>query len=382
MDNEKIPAVIPLIQQGIAIFKEEYETLIKINALYLGFTFLGLAAFIGSLVLVGGVTLSLGLIGLGLMSIVGVVVLVLFWWILIRLVLAMLYTIRDYDQHLSLRQAFAHGRNKVIPFVWVMILTMLAVVGSLVCVFVIGSIILFPFFYAAPQLVGALGVIILLAGLIVTALVTGSWFAFTSWLFVDQNARGLHALALSKHLSHKHLGPIMWRLFCLALIYIFVDVVLELIFGFVFSFIPGDTGTIIAGLVTDIVLLLSIIPVFYASFFSLYTGVEASQVIDTDSKSHGEHRGMLGTLAFIGFLAVCAVPMLIGFSGAGNESREGYSRMGMHSTMMHNGMTQNEMMMHNSAMMNQGTMHHATTTPATTSTHAHTTVSKTAPKSL
>ena len=312
MNSESLPEVLPLIQRGLAIYREEFDTLVGLNALYLAFSFLGLSAFIGSLVLVGYSALSLGLVGFGLMSLVGVIVAVLFFWLLLRILLATLYTIRDYDEHLSIREAFARGRGKVWEFLWVLVLTSLAVIGSLAVVFVIGAIVLYPIYYVAPEIIVQVLFMFVWLGSLIAILITSTWFAFTSWLFIDQDARGLHALALSRHLSHNHLPAVMWRVFCVGVIAIVFYVLVQWIFHLIFSFLPYVVGNLFVQTLVDVVICLTLIPMMYCTMFSLYISVEAEQEIDTDTKLHGEHRGMLATLIFFGFLAVCALPAIIG----------------------------------------------------------------------
>ena len=317
MNNETIPGVIPLIQRGLAIYKEEFNTLVGLNALYVAFTFMGLAAFFGSLILAGIYATQFGDFGFGLMTVLGVIVLVLFWWLLLRIILATLYTIRDYDEHLTIREAFARGRGQVLPFLWVILLTFCAVIGSLILVFIAGSVILFPFYFVVPDLVGVLVFLVLWIGSFLAVVVTGTWFAFTTWLFVDQDARGLHALAVSKHLSHNHLGAVMWRIFCFGLLLAVSFIVVQIVVSIIFSFLPYEIANILSQLITNIIVCLTLVPILYASMFSLYISAEANQVIDTDSKSHGEHRGILITLVIFGFLAICLLPTLLGAFGAG-----------------------------------------------------------------
>ena len=312
MNSESIPGVIPLIKRGYVIYKEEFNTLVGLNAIYVALTFMGIAAFGGSLILVSASAATLGVSGFSLMSLVAIIVLVLFWWLLLRVLLATLYTIRDYDEHLSMRQAFARGRGKVLDFCWVLILTSLAVIGSIAIVFMLGAIIIFPVFFVAPQAVVAVLFMFIWLGSFIAILITGTWFAFTTWLFVDQNARGLHALAVSKHLSHHHLWAVMWRVFCVVVLSLLGYIVVELFWHVIFSTLPFTIENLLSQVLTNIVVCLTIVPILYCTMFSLYISVEAEQEVDTDSKAHGEHRGMLATLIFFGFLALCAIPSILG----------------------------------------------------------------------
>ena len=227
---------------------------------------------------------------------------------------------RDYDEHLSIKAAIARGRGKVFSFLWVMVLTLLAVIGSLVCIFVAGLIIMFPFFFLSPAVSAGVGFLVLFAGSVVAVLVTGTWFAFTSWLFVDQDARGLHALALSRHLSHVDLGAVMWRVFGISIVASLALIAFQVVFGILFAF-SQPVGDILARLLSDVSTTLIVVPILYGAMFSLYTSLEANQDIDVDSKEHGEHRGVLSMLIVLGFLALCALPVIIGFIMAMTSGR-------------------------------------------------------------
>jgi hypothetical protein len=311
MNHEPLISLESLLKQGYAIYKQNLHTILGLSSLYVAFIFMGLAAFLGSLVLLLAFASLMGVIGFALMTLFALVVVVFFVWILVRVLLALLYAIRNHENRPSIFDSLAEGRGRSRDFLWLMILTALVVVGSLVCILILDLIILFPFSYVHSSALELLAILIVYVGSIVGLLVISSWFAFSTWLFIDSHEKGLHALALSMHLSHKMLGSIMWRLFCIAFLYGIAAFIIELVLNLIFSvFVPYD-GFFLAVLLTKIIVALTLLPILYGSMFSLYKSVKTTHHIDRESRAHGEHRGVLIALATLGFLVICAFPAFI-----------------------------------------------------------------------
>jgi hypothetical protein len=315
MDPEPIspslPGVVALIKSGIQIYKEGFQTLFKLSASYVILMLLLVAAAAGAGFATKALHLTTG-VSVGLLSLILLVLFILFYWLIFRISLGMMFTVREGAEHnhLSFKEAFARGKGRVWGFIGIALLTYFVIVGTIFVVMLAGSIIIALVAMYLHSLLIPTIFIVLIAGLFVTFFVTGTWFAFSPWAYIDQDARGLHALAVSKHLSHKHFWAILGRILCIMIAYVVIVLVLNVVCRIVFSLVPNPTGKILSEVVSGGLLVLTVIPVLIGTMFSLYKSAKASQVIETDSKDHGEHRGILITLAIIGGFGIVALPVV------------------------------------------------------------------------
>jgi hypothetical protein len=209
---------------------------------------------------------------------------------------------------------------------------MLVNVGAVVFMLLLDHILLFPFAFVTSGFLFFIAQIIVWVASGLVLLTVASWLIFSPWFFVDKGARGIHALTLSKHLSHHHLGAIMWRLFCIVFIYGICTFITSFVLTFLLYFLSPVGGAITAILLTMLIAALVYKPLIYCTLFAFYKDADANHSIDTESRSHGEHHGILLALATLGFLGICALPSLLNYTGAAYMSQ---SYGGQQAPMMH-----------------------------------------------
>ncbi len=314
MNTHTLLTVPELLSRGYALYRKNLSTLVSLGALIIGLIYLGVAAFIGSFQLLAIYAAYVGIYGFLLLTAVALGIIALVVWLLMRLILSMFYTIRNHDHLLTLREAFGRSRGRAREFLWLLVLYVLINTGAVVFMLFLDSVVVFPFWFVNSSfLVDTAEMVVLIASLFVL-LAVASWLIFAPWFFVDKGARGMHAVTLSKHLSHHHLGAIMWRLFCILVVYGIAMFVSAYLLTFVLTAFSPIGGALTAFLLTMVLAALVFKPLIYCTFYVFYKNADETHVIDTESRAHGEHYGVLIALATLGFLALCALPSFLSLS--------------------------------------------------------------------
>ncbi len=303
----QFPSTLDLFRDGYQIFKQEWKVFLRLGLAYIG-ALIFFIVVVGTLFSVAAPALSsLGVLGALIFVLIGLVGLIFFYWLLSCVMLTILYVIQKNGKPLDVTDLFMKARHHVWSFIWVNILTLLVVLGLVVLLAMASFIVFGPLAIMLPAALTFVSQVAVFFMLVAAALLADTWFGFTTWTFVDKDARGLQAIAFSRHLSHHHFVDIAWRLFWIALVYVAIDLVVKHVLGALFFVLPGRLDQVLTGIISDCVVILLLVPILGSALFSLYKSAEkAVGDADTDSADYGEHRGILIVLATIGLLTMLA----------------------------------------------------------------------------
>lgn len=286
MNNETLPGAWALVKEGYAIYHRRLSTIISIALAELGCMALMLGA-VGAMVLglhwanavrmLSGVGASFfGIIILSVLVTLALAALgiLLFSWVS----LAMLHAIRGNEESLDFSASFKRARPQIWSFLWIMVLTALVSLAALlVCGVLPGGIVfgvlVMPLGLSKAAIAGFVAGAI---GAAIAAVAVGMWFAFPSWILVDGVARGKEALRASYLLVHGRFWSIVGRF---VLMGIGMAVVSAIVSGIIAGLLIGvDHGTreIARSIVSQLISVFFISPVFMAALYSLYRALRLS----------------------------------------------------------------------------------------------------------
>ena len=112
--------------------------------------------------------------------------------------IALIVSIIERERKIGIKEAFALGRGKILSYLWVSILTGLAVVVGLLL-------------------------------LIVPGIIFAVWFSFASYVLIAEGVTGTRALSRSKELVSGYWWAIFWRFLALVVIAIIISIIVGLI---------------------------------------------------------------------------------------------------------------------------------------------------------
>lgn len=240
----KIPGIGELVSETWQIYTSRFWTLMGIS-LIPAVILLGLGALFGA-----------GAVGVGLVGtrfgfdlsnpitvILGVVLLILIVIFAIYLGIwsqvAMLYGIKDHSERISIREAFSRGSHQVASFFGVSILSGLIVMAGFIL-------------------------------LIVPGIIFALWYAFATYVLVDEKLTGTAALKRSKQYAQGQLGAIFWRFLVVGGAGGVISVILNALGG-------SGQDTNIAFSILSFAFSLLWAPFMTAYAFSIYRGAKAAK---------------------------------------------------------------------------------------------------------
>ena len=183
----KLPIVENLLKRAFSAYKARLGTLI-------GIIFLSLVADL----------LSRGVnffsVGILLSIILGFVAAFINFWAQISLIFA----IKDREEKIGITESFRRGWHKIISFAWVSILVSFITLG--------GSMLF-----------------------IIPGIIFSIWFAFSTYVLVSEDLRGMNALFRSKQLVDGYWWKVLWRFIVMGLIVIAIFILPFLISILLFS---------------------------------------------------------------------------------------------------------------------------------------------------
>jgi len=176
-----IPKSIDILKESIEFYKEHFKKVIILSGIH------AVPAFLAYFVFSDNVLAStLLLIATGVLQLLGYV--------------ALLVYIKDPTKYTNIAEAFKDARFKILPLIWVSLLS---------------------------------GLILMLAAmlLIVPAIIAGIWFSFIAFIVIEENVGGLKALIKSK----MYVQGNWWNVFRKLVFMVLVSVVFGAIFGVAIS---------------------------------------------------------------------------------------------------------------------------------------------------
>lgn len=179
--TNSIPKSTDILKESIEFYKEHFKKVIVLSGIH------AIPAFLAYFVFNNNMLVStLLLIVTGVLQLLGYI--------------ALLIYIKDPDKYPNVVEAFKDARFKILPLVWVSLLS---------------------------------GLILMLAAmlLIVPAIIAGVWFSFIAYIVIEENVGGLKALIKSK----MYVQGNWWNVFRKLVFMVLVSIVFGAIFGVVIS---------------------------------------------------------------------------------------------------------------------------------------------------
>jgi len=149
--------------------------------------------------------------------------------------IAIIYSIDDPAKSAS--EAFRKGLSRFFPFIWVGILTALAVLGGFIL-------------------------------LIIPGLIFAVWFSFSYFVLLFEDRRGIAALKQSKHYVQGYFWQVVGRTLALLI----VVVITVIVVGLIGSLFGSSGSTILQSLATFL-----IVPLALAYYYWLYQAIRAAK---------------------------------------------------------------------------------------------------------
>lgn len=118
--------------------------------------------------------------------------------------IALLFAIKEREQKLGTVEAFRKSWRKIVPFIWISVLSSLVVTGGFML-------------------------------LIIPGVIFAIWFTFAGYVLVSENLKGMDALLRSRQLVKGNWGRVFGRFFLLGLILLLVLFPLAFILAFLFA---------------------------------------------------------------------------------------------------------------------------------------------------
>jgi len=274
ISNAKLPSISAMIKGGFDIYKEQFKTLISIGAIRYG-----LALIVSVAMVVGGMSLAgVFLSGSGTetaipvatLFVIGVCVAWLNYW----LMLANLKAIQGHKEKVSFKVSFNKTGSQVWSFLWISLSALLAIVGGTFLLIAGASLIISPFLLLAHTVTIIIAVTDIVL-LIVSLYVFSVWFAFSIWVFLTDNLRGISALTASRDLVRGRVWKISTRLYgALFVIGIAGSSLIYLLKLTIGSFVP--MGATIISLALS---LMFISPLSFATIYFLYEKIRLQKPV-------------------------------------------------------------------------------------------------------
>lgn len=285
MENQKIPSIKPQISTLPSV-DDLLERAWQIYKARLG-TFLGIALFpviIEVLFLIPKQILrTLSPIFVILFSIIFYLIsIIIYFWSKVSL----LYAIKEREQKIGIKESFRKGWHKMIPFVWISLLSGFICTGGFML-------------------------------LIVPGIVFSVWFAFSNFVLVSEELRGMNAILRSKQLVSGYWWKVFWRLLVIELVIFIIS------FGITFPFRIFVNKTITD--ITKYFFYLLLTPFYLTYSFLLY---EDLRKLKAEIPFEAPKRGtrikyiLIGALGFLLIPAILISIVLTSLSGARSRVRD------------------------------------------------------------
>jgi len=163
------------------------------------------------------------------------VVIIGFWF-----QVSLIFAIRDREEKTGIMESFRRGWPKMISFVWI---------SFLAGIITTGGYILF----------------------IIPGIIFSVWFAFSVYVLVSEDLRGMNALFRSKQLVAGYWWKVLWRFFAIGIV-LFVPIIL------VYAILAVGTSAAFADSVVRTISLLFVTPFTFVFGFLLYEDLKRQKV--------------------------------------------------------------------------------------------------------
>jgi len=278
-----LPGVGNLLKRTWQAYKSRLGTFLGIMILPVIFRFL---------FLIPEVVLKVNLaLGIFLLVVFGLASIIIGFWSDVSLIFA----IKEREQKIGIKEFFQKGWHKIIPFIWISILTGFITTGGFML-------------------------------LIIPGIIFSVWFAFSNFILISEDLKGTNALFRSRQWVSGNWWRVFWRHFVISIIAIIV----YLGISFPFRVFLGEIG----GDIASTIILLFLIPFSTLYSFLIYEdfkklkGEIAFEPPKRGTKIKYILVGVLGFLLIPGIILVSTI-VLTSLSGAKSKARDARREMDM-----------------------------------------------------
>lgn len=299
-----LPGVISLIKSGFGIYKERMGALIGIGVLqFLTWAFILIPIVFSNLL---RSNLMIGISVVLLSVLIGI-------WFYFWFLLTSMEIIRGHAQMVTLRQALRTTISKTLPFIWMLIMSFLIVIGtgtllSILSSTIIASLGVLSGMHSFAIIVGGAA-----AGIswLVVAILFSIWFLFSYWVFVDEGERGVNALVASRELIRKNINAIFWRAFAATFLVYLAYYIVSMLSSFIFSVEAQNIVSIILDLISALFLVPIVLGIMYELFHSVK--IRVGTEVQRNEKLHKYFKGyaIFGAVSVFLFVIAMFVAMFL-----------------------------------------------------------------------
>lgn len=269
-----LPKASELLKQALNIYKRRFGTFLGIVAipLFLSFVFLSLPLLIQKNIFLFFLFFFLGFL---------VTIFVHLWS-----QTALIYAIKDREEKIGIGEAYKRGLPKIIPYLWVSILSGFITLGGF-------------FLFIIPGIIFAV------------------WFSLAKFIVIAENVKGMNALLKSREYVKGMWGSVFWRLlFIILLVFLFslTFVVILVLLKIPLELVKGISNFFFA---------LFFIPLVTSYTFLIYEGLKAIKKEVTSSFAQGEKLKFI-IVGLIGIILIFLIPIIIisSFGAAIKKARD------------------------------------------------------------
>jgi hypothetical protein len=218
--------------------------------------------------------------------------------------IALIFAIKDREEKIGIVESFRRGWHKIISFAWV---------SFLVGFIVLGGYMLF----------------------MVPGIIFSIWFAFSTFVLISEDLRGMNAIFRSKQLVAGYWWKVLWRFFVMGVIVLAVLIIPFLIYMFLFagSSVMSVSPAMLARfaiLITAPLFIFLFINLFVTPFISVFNFLlyedlkkqKAQVAFESPKKGTKIKYILIGIIGFLLIPAILVSIVLVSLSGARKRSQE------------------------------------------------------------
>lgn len=172
-------------------------------------------------------------------------------------------------EKISLKNIYNLSYAKLLSYLWVCILTGLAITGAPIIFMILGAILQIGWMISLSLIL-----------IFVPGIIFAVWFSFGSYVLIFEDTKGAKALEASKILVKDHFWPVLWRWFASYFIYGLLATFAILLPVYIIGIILGNPGAGFAevapwwsALISNLISVLTV-PLFTAIGVILYNGLK------------------------------------------------------------------------------------------------------------
>lgn len=266
------------MKEGYALYRKRLPVILRIAALEIVVVVLMLA--FGAGLLVGGAVAFVGALTVSKVALASVIILsaivivaylLLAFWLCSWISLALMQVLRAAEE-LTLPEAFHRARPQAWPLVGIGALFILLMLGTLLVGGVLPGAIVFGILFSLISMKVA-AIIAIVIGVITTMIsfaTVSTWYGFTIWSLVEEDARGTEAFRKSRALVRGRFWRVFGRMLLISLCVAAVSIAVSIVCSILFMGLGKDAAGGVRSLISQLVNVFFVYPVVTAATYSFY----------------------------------------------------------------------------------------------------------------